>query len=71
VLFVDLYERIAQRYDAMGPEAVAPLFADQGVHTSYAGAEINAARVMEGLLDLPRASLQTLLNASRAAQALQ
>lgn len=65
-LFVDLYERIAQRYDALGPEAVESMFADQGVHTSWAGAELNAARVMEGLRSLPPASLQTFLDASRS-----
>lgn len=53
VLFVDLYERIATRYDAMGAAAVDPLFADAAVHTSYAGAAINAGIVLEGLADLP------------------
>ncbi|MCA9194921.1 MAG: rhamnogalacturonan acetylesterase [Planctomycetales bacterium] len=49
ILFIDLYERIALRYDEMGQSAVEPLFADQGVHTSFAGAQLNAQCVLEGL----------------------
>ncbi|TWT37405.1 putative rhamnogalacturonan acetylesterase YesY [Posidoniimonas corsicana] len=52
VRFIDLYERIAQRYDALGPEAVDPLFADRATHTSYDGAVLNAACVVDGLRDL-------------------
>ncbi|MCA9197759.1 MAG: rhamnogalacturonan acetylesterase [Planctomycetales bacterium] len=51
--FVDLYELIATRYDALGPTAVDPLFADQRVHTSWQGARLNAACVVEGLSQLP------------------
>ncbi len=47
--FIDLYERIAQRYDGLGPEQVEPLFADQGVHTSWSGAVLNAECVLAGL----------------------
>src|SRR5262249_55110179 len=52
VLFVDLHELTAQRYDAMGKSVVDPLFADGRVHTSYAGAALNAACVLRGLRDL-------------------
>ena len=51
--FVDLNEIIAQEYDRLGPEKVKPLFADPHTHTSRAGAEINAAAVVDGLKTLP------------------
>lgn len=47
--FLDLNERIALRYDALGPEQVKPLFADEHTHTTRAGAELNAAIVIEAL----------------------
>jgi len=47
--YIDLNEIIARRYDAMGPEAVEPLFADPHTHTSRAGAELNALCVAEGI----------------------
>ena len=46
---IDLNELIAQRYDVLGPEKVEPLFSDPHTHTSRAGAELNAAIVVEGL----------------------
>ena len=51
--FVDLHELIASRYDALGADTVLPLFADQRVHTSWAGAVLNAECVNEGLKALP------------------
>ena len=53
VPFIDLHEIIAQRYDAMGPEKVNPLFADEHTHTSAAGAQFNAECVVAGLRQLP------------------
>ena len=53
VAFVDLHEIIARHYDELGPEKVNPFFADERVHTSAAGAELNAACVIEGLKALP------------------
>jgi lysophospholipase L1-like esterase len=47
--FLDLYETIAQRYDPMGKDAVTALFADKAVHTTRAGAELNAACVISAL----------------------
>jgi lysophospholipase L1-like esterase len=47
--FLDLNEIIAQRYDALGPVKVEPLFADPHTHTSRAGAELNAECVISGL----------------------
>jgi lysophospholipase L1-like esterase len=52
--FIDLNEIIARKYDAMGEEKVKPLFADPHTHTSRAGAEINAAAVVEGLKSLEK-----------------
>lgn len=49
VAFVDLHEIIAKRYDELGAEKVNAFFADERVHTSAAGAEINAACVVDGL----------------------
>jgi rhamnogalacturonan acetylesterase len=46
---IDLNERIAKRYDALGEAAVEPLFGDPHTHTSRAGAELNAEIVVEGL----------------------
>ncbi len=53
VAFIDLNEKIAARYDALGQAAVEPLFADEHTHTSKAGAELNAGVVAEGLAGLP------------------
>src|SRR5262249_32066971 len=47
VLLLDLHEAIACRYEAMGEQRVAALFADQRVHTTRAGAEMSAAIVVE------------------------
>jgi lysophospholipase L1-like esterase len=54
VAFVDLHERIATRYDALGEEAVLALFADRTVHTNWEGAVLNASIVVEGLRALPK-----------------
>jgi len=61
VAFVDLHELIAQRYDALGADAVNPLFADERVHTSKAGAELNASIVVTGLQALPQNPLAAYL----------
>ncbi|MEA3186523.1 MAG: rhamnogalacturonan acetylesterase [Chthoniobacter sp.] len=47
--FVDLNEMVAREYEKLGPEAVEPLFADKGTHTTPAGAELNARCVVAGL----------------------
>jgi lysophospholipase L1-like esterase len=54
VVFIDLNELIAQRYDESGEEAVNRFFADAHTHTSRAGAELNAAIVAEALNALPQ-----------------
>src|SRR5262245_16238163 len=47
--FIDLNEIIARQYEALGPDKVDLLFADEHTHTTMAGAEINAASVIAGL----------------------
>ena len=48
--FVDLNEIIAEGYEKMGPDKVAPLFAPgQATHTTVAGAQFNAKCVVAGL----------------------
>jgi lysophospholipase L1-like esterase len=49
VPFIDLNEIIARQYDALGEQAVEPLFADPHTHTSLEGARINAKAVITGL----------------------
>ncbi len=63
VAFIDLNDLVAQKYEAMGPEKVEPMFADPHTHTSLAGAELNAAIVAEALRDLPGAPLKEYLKA--------
>ncbi len=67
VAFVDLHELIARRYDTLGEAAVNPLFADERVHTSKAGAELNAECVVVGLKALPQNPLATYVRAAAAA----
>jgi hypothetical protein len=49
VPLLDLYQRMAERYDPIGEAAVTALFADKHVHTGKAGAELNASIVVEAL----------------------
>ena len=51
--FIDLNEIIAERYDALGPEKVDPLFGDGHTHTTAIGADLNAQCVIAGLKALP------------------
>ncbi len=52
VPFVDLNAIIADRYDALGPDKVKLFFPGDHTHTNPAGAELNAASVVEGLKKL-------------------
>lgn len=61
VAFLDLHEFIASRYDALGEAAVNPLFADERVHTTKAGAELNAECVVAALRALPQNPLAPFL----------
>jgi lysophospholipase L1-like esterase len=49
VEFVDVTGIVADKYEALGEEKVKPLFGPDHTHTSPAGAEFNAASVIEGL----------------------
>ncbi|UOQ70418.1 rhamnogalacturonan acetylesterase [Hymenobacter cellulosilyticus] len=49
VAFIDLNELTAAKYDQLGPEAVAKLFAGDHTHTNEAGALLNATSVVEGI----------------------
>jgi lysophospholipase L1-like esterase len=69
VAFVDLNERIAARYDALGATAVDALFADPHTHTSRAGAALNAQVVAEALSELKLAPLADAVRASGEAAA--
>jgi lysophospholipase L1-like esterase len=60
--FVDLNEIIARGYEQMGQEAVNPLFADSGTHTTVAGAQFNAQCVVAGLKALPLHPLDNYLS---------
>ncbi len=58
---LDLNERIAQKYDALGEAKVEALFADEHTHTSLAGAELNAAVVVEAFNGLNLNPLKSAL----------
>jgi lysophospholipase L1-like esterase len=51
--FIDLNETVARRYDELGHDAVMQLFPlttpDEHVHTNWAGAQLNADKVLAGL----------------------
>lgn len=53
VAFLDVNDLVATRYEALGEAAVTPLFGDASLHTSLAGAELNAEIVAAALRALP------------------
>ncbi len=66
-LFIPLNDLIADRYDALGKEKVQPFFtAIDHTHTCQAGAEFNAARVVEGIRALNCPLRDSLLPAASA-----
>jgi rhamnogalacturonan acetylesterase len=56
-VFIDLNELVAKRYEELGPEKVKAFFPGDHTHTNLAGAELNAAAVVEGLKALKDCSL--------------
>jgi rhamnogalacturonan acetylesterase len=52
IAFIDINSIIADQYDEMGKEKVAPLFPQEHTHTGKEGAIINAAAVATGLKNL-------------------
>jgi lysophospholipase L1-like esterase len=61
--FINLNEIVAREYEKLGPQAVEPLFADKGTHTSPAGAVLNARCVVGGLRALPGTPMDRYLSA--------
>lgn len=55
--FVNLNSITADKYDAMGTDAVSKLFHKDHTHTNEAGATINAASVIEGLAKIQHCNL--------------
>ena len=51
--FIDVNDLVATRYEALGEAAVNPLFGDPNLHTSLAGAKLNAEIVAAALRALP------------------
>jgi lysophospholipase L1-like esterase len=63
--FFDLNDRLASRYEQLGPDVVKSLFAD-GTHTTAAGAVLSAEVVVDGLKELALAPLaETILPKKR------
>jgi len=56
--FIDLNSITADTYDAMGPDAVKPLFPNEHTHTSREGAAINAASIVKGIKELKKCELK-------------
>jgi lysophospholipase L1-like esterase len=50
--FIDLHHQVAQRYDQLGSRPVAEFFVKDNVHTTAAGAELNAKLVAQALKPL-------------------
>lgn len=61
VYFIDLNSITADTYDAMGQEAVKPLFPNEHTHTSREGAAINAASIVKGIKALDKCALKKYL----------
>ena len=70
VAFIDLNEKVAARYDALGRDAVMKLFPqvtpDEHTHPNRAGAELNAEFVIAGLKALPANPLAKYCSAKAA-----
>lgn len=60
--FVDLNGIVADKYDAMGEEAVKVYFPHEHTHTNQTGAELNAQAVVEGLKALNECALVNYLS---------
>jgi lysophospholipase L1-like esterase len=63
--FIDLNEMVAARYDQLGHDAVMKLFPlttpDEHTHTNWAGAELNAQMVIQGLKQLGDARIVSFM----------
>lgn len=63
VNFVDLTNLIADQYEQLGQDKVKPMFGTDYIHTSPAGADLNAAMVVVGLKRLKKLPLTEYLSA--------
>ncbi|MEJ6980672.1 rhamnogalacturonan acetylesterase [Pedobacter sp. P351] len=61
VVFIDLNQLTADKYDAMGPDKVKEFFPGDHTHTNEAGALVNAASVAEGIKAQKKLSLAKFL----------
>jgi rhamnogalacturonan endolyase len=61
--FLDLNERVANRYDALGQDQVKAFFPHEHTHTNRAGASLNALTVVDGIRGLAGVRLRELLAA--------
>ncbi len=60
--FIDLNQRIADKYDSLGSEKVKAYFTEKDhTHTNEAGAKLNAAAVVEGIKKLPALPLNKFI----------
>jgi rhamnogalacturonan acetylesterase len=59
--FIDLNQRISDKWEALGPEAVKNFFPGDQTHTDIKGAELNAASVLEGIRSLGNCALNKYL----------
>ncbi|MGY2132899.1 rhamnogalacturonan acetylesterase [Hymenobacter sp. HD11105] len=59
--FIDLNSISADKYDKLGPEEVAKLFAGDHTHTNEDGARINAESVVTGIKQIKRLPLRSYL----------
>jgi xylan 1,4-beta-xylosidase len=62
VMFIDVTKLIADQYEQLGEEKVKDLFATDHTHTSPAGAELNAAIVVDAIKRLKSPLKSFLLN---------
>lgn len=60
--YIDLNEIIALKFEALGPEKVAPLFGDARTHSTPAGALLNAQMVIAGIRALKKPDLKKYLS---------
>jgi len=61
VLFIDLNDLIARRYETLGEAKVKGFFPDEHTHTNAAGADVNAQCVVEGISGLKENKLAQYL----------
>jgi|RhiMethySRZTD1v2_1073278.scaffolds.fasta_scaffold16725_5 rhamnogalacturonan acetylesterase len=60
--YIDLNEIVALEFERLGPEKVAPLFADARTHSTSAGAFLNAQMVISGIRALKAPDLKKYLS---------